>query len=193
MNAHGFQDLENVADAMFATWESDGERRWASYAYDVLHKHHVTRDDVDLDHAENGVVLCTLGALSKSFYSYAFGEGQFDDWTYELHPVIGDHPLISPVAVGRLAERYEIPVGADDRDEDPSTLLIHLIRGRTAEVSGALIAEFGPSVLLVNMWAARDGSTSYPLPDDHGAWAQLTSPSDDTQLAFAWITDGMPL
>lgn len=186
-------DLWDLVDGIFNTWVSDGEEKWALHAYDALRRQGLLSDGEPLDHAVNAVLLCTIGALSRTFYSYAYDEGSYNSWSYDLPNVIGEYPQISQVSIGRLAESLGVSAESAGWDEDPYDLLRELIRHFAPDVVAALLSEFTDSWLLVNMWAVPRDEVSYPLPDDHPAWGQLHAPSGGAINAFQWISEGMPL
>lgn len=186
-------DLADIVGDIFTTWLGDGEEKWAAQAYLSLKSQGLVDDTDSLAHTRNGVLLCTVWALSKEFYVRAFDEGEVDDWTYAVPDVIDEFPKLSPVSIGRLAEREGVYSDIEDGDENPYDLLKELVRNYAPAVAGALLADLSDTWILPYMWAIPSADVCYPLPHDHGAWDQLHDPSGNAQDAYSWIADGMPL
>ncbi len=186
-------DLADIVDDIFTTWLGDGEEKWAAQAYLSLRNQGVVNDTDPLAHTRNGVLLCTVWALSKEFYVRAFDEGSVDDWMYAVLDVIGEFPKLSPLSIGRLAEREGVNADTDGGDENPYDVLTELIRSYAPEVAAALREDLSDTWILPYMWAIRSRDVSYPLRADHDAWGQLHQPSGNAIDAYGWITEGMPL
>ena len=106
-------DLSSVADSLFRVWFAGGDRRWADFAWSVLSRAGLATWDNESQRAEAVIRLAALASIYRQFYVFAFDEGEYGDWRYELFDLVGEYPLIHPFTLGRLAEREDF----DDFDE----------------------------------------------------------------------------
>lgn len=195
-NALQFSDISRLVPDLFRTWTDDGEERWARYAWSVLERNGLTRINEDVDRSDVVVRLLALATLGKTFYVYAFGEGDADDWTYELGEAV-DHPQGIDRAWLREQARAAYTVDEEDEKDELNYLaseamgdiLSDVVRGKAETVGATLRSTLGDAELFASLYmSAQDGA--YPL--DSETISEIVNDPDGNKIeAYGWIQAGM--
>ena len=151
----------------------------------------MTWDD-ETERAEAVIRLAALASIYRKFCAYAFDEGDYGDWQYELSELVGEYPLIHPFTLGRLAERDEHDVLDDDiQDESFTDLIRSMVYTASGEVYRTLVDQLGTNELFASLWVSPDDEMTYPIPDE--AYDILNSPTGHAMAAYEWMTNGAEL
>ncbi|MFD1535296.1 hypothetical protein [Pseudonocardia aurantiaca] len=193
----GWDEVAEIADAVFDVWVVGSETAWARYAWGALRRAGLTRFETQVQRAR---VVCRLIALRVAYHEFcvrAFDQGYAGAWPVDDATALGEYPRIDSFVLGLLA-------GTDGVDADEQIDYVfeegaevyafrELVRSEYPAVVCALKADLGLARLFASLWASSQDEVRYPLSDAAMGWAVNTGINGEKLTAYQWIDEGMPL
>lgn len=185
-------DLEALGTEIFNIWVDSAETAWAAYMWSVLARQGLTSYT---DEAGRALVVCrliTLAGINREFAARACSEGEVGGWQQSiLADVMGEYPLLDPIALGRAGER----AGADgstpyEERESAPQLVLDIAASEWQRVVRALTEELGSAELFATLWTNRESYIQYPLADEV-LWAAVNDDLSGAKVnGYQWVDDG---
>ena len=182
-----WQELEDIAPALFNIWVGNPEVAWARQAWKALRRADLTSYRDELERQRVMIRFMVLAVLYIEFCGQAWDESReplVGDWVSELR--------LSPFRIGQIIGGDYVP----EWDMDDDALLRHaaeeLIMEERPRVVRALIAYYGDrQELFVALMGSTHPRSAGKKPGPVARSRILNDPSGEGLRAYEWVTSGM--